>query len=541
MNYKYTLPDPEGKCIIKETDKQALIIIGANGSGKSHLGAWIEQQSMDKIHRIGAQRNLNFNADIALKTYSNAEDLVLYGTSDPSQKARKNHRWDWGKSYTTKLIDDYENVLAALLAMKNNEQDKFVEECKVANASISPYPQPPITAVDKLKKIWRDVFPQRKLLIDDSKFYAKVPEGEEKYNANVMSDGERSVLYFASQVICVPKDKTLIIDEPEVHLHRSIMMRLWRALESTRPDCFFVYITHDTQFASLHENAEKLWIKSYSGGNKWEYEFVVDSELPEQLLLDVLGNRKNILLVEGTCSSYDTKLYGLLYSNWYVIPCEGCAKVIEYHDAFRRLSQLHHCKIAAIVDRDFRTVSEIAALRKKGICVLDVAEIENLFIVPEVLEEMASLLSAEPDAVDRAKEYVINTKFRNVLFQQTTQRYVREIKFKLETADVSEIKSDIEVVKVVMSCITPEVIQKLHADIVAEYQAALYNRRYEEILRLLNMKSIANGVGKFFGLDANKYCEKVLRFLGDTGKNEKLIKAFRKYLPELEGGTDDLP
>lgn len=45
MSYKYFLPDRDGKRQVFETDKQALIIVGANGSGKSHLGAWIEQQN----------------------------------------------------------------------------------------------------------------------------------------------------------------------------------------------------------------------------------------------------------------------------------------------------------------------------------------------------------------------------------------------------------------------------------------------------------------------------------------------------------------
>ena len=44
-------------------------IMGPNGSGKSKLGAWIEQQAFDSVHRIGAQRDLNFNENIALKKH----------------------------------------------------------------------------------------------------------------------------------------------------------------------------------------------------------------------------------------------------------------------------------------------------------------------------------------------------------------------------------------------------------------------------------------------------------------------------------------
>ena len=125
MPFEYSLPDENGNKIIHTTDSGSIIIIGANGSGKSKLGAWIEQQDYNKIHRIGAQRNLNFNENIALKSYSQAEDFVFYGTDDKNRHAHKDLRWNWGKSYTTKLMDDFENVLAALIGLKNNENDKF--------------------------------------------------------------------------------------------------------------------------------------------------------------------------------------------------------------------------------------------------------------------------------------------------------------------------------------------------------------------------------------------------------------------------------
>lgn len=70
MKFKYYLPDEQSDPIPYETNTNALIIIGANGSGKSKLGAWIERQDFKSIHRIGAQRSLTFNENIALKSYS---------------------------------------------------------------------------------------------------------------------------------------------------------------------------------------------------------------------------------------------------------------------------------------------------------------------------------------------------------------------------------------------------------------------------------------------------------------------------------------
>ena len=86
MDFTYWLPDENGNKTENKAASNSVIIIGANGSGKSKLGAWIEQQNMSNIHRIGAQRNLNFKENIPLKSYSQAEDFVLFGTDDASGK-----------------------------------------------------------------------------------------------------------------------------------------------------------------------------------------------------------------------------------------------------------------------------------------------------------------------------------------------------------------------------------------------------------------------------------------------------------------------
>jgi len=191
LEYVYWLPDEQGGKRDYFTTDNVVIIIGANGSGKSKLGAWMEQQSFDKVHRIGAQRNLNFNENISLKSYSQAENLVFYGSSDGNTS--KGQRWNWGKSYTTQMINDFEDVLAALIALKNNENDNYVKDCKEAEVKNEIKPEVPVTVIDSLKKIWDDVFPQRRLELEDSKFFAVFADqnGEHKYSATQMSDGER--------------------------------------------------------------------------------------------------------------------------------------------------------------------------------------------------------------------------------------------------------------------------------------------------------------------------------------------------------------
>ena len=81
MTFTYYLPDANNAPEPHETEKNAIIIIGANGSGKSHLGAWMEMHDKeDRIHRIGGQRNLSFNAKIHLKATQKRQISLYMGS-----------------------------------------------------------------------------------------------------------------------------------------------------------------------------------------------------------------------------------------------------------------------------------------------------------------------------------------------------------------------------------------------------------------------------------------------------------------------------
>lgn len=282
--YDYMLPDVTGKVINKKCENNSLIIIGANGAGKSKLGAWIEKHDMEKVHRVSAQRKLSFNEYIPLKTFEQATNILIYGQAkkDPA----KNLRWGgYGNSakLTATLIDDYECILSALFAKENIQYKEFVSRYNEQNNKGIPFNEVSVTVIDDFQRIWNDIFPQRQIKFDDGKVTTmfKVNGVEHSYKGNEMSDGERVALYLIAQCLCIPKNKTIIIDEPEIHLLRSIMNKLWSAIEKQREDCLFIYITHDTQFAANHSQAEKIWVKSYDGKDHWELEMVENSTLPE--------------------------------------------------------------------------------------------------------------------------------------------------------------------------------------------------------------------------------------------------------------------
>lgn len=531
MAFIYYLPDKNGNKIEYGIQTNAVIIIGANGSGKSKLGAWIERQNMEDVHRIGAQRKLNFSENIPLKSYSQAENFVFYGSSEA--QPQKGQRWDWGQSYTTKLMEDFENVLAALIALSNMENEKFINECKTAEKENRVHPHTPYTAIDKLIDVWDEIFPQRHLKYFDGKFSAVMPQDESKeYSSNQMSDGERAVLYLASQVLCVPENKTLIIDEPEIHLHRSIMNRLWVALENHRPDCLFIYITHDTQFAAMHGNADKIWIKEFDGQN-WIFEKVESSELPEELLLDILGNRRNVLFVEGEKNSYDTQLYSALYPDYYVIACGSCTQVIARTKAFRNNPSVHHCQMYGIIDRDYRSDYEIEKYKENGIYTIAVAEVENLFLVEELIKLMATHMGQSSEdaeaTLQKIKNCVIQKRYAKQIERQICQSVVANLKYQLNSAELSTKDEDSakESLEKVIESLNYEETKKEQE---SRFRVVLEAENYSGVLRVFNEKSIVGMIGEYLGLKNDMYCSTVLALMNGQ-MHDEIVNALTPYLP----------
>ena len=533
MSYKYWLPDEQGNKQDFETDSNAIIIIGANGAGKSKLGAWIEQQDFEKVHRIAGQRNLNFNKNIPLKSYTEAENIVLCGNSIYEKSHQKGNRWGWHDNahYTTTLLNDFEAVLAALIAKDNNQKTNFFDLCREAESLGNIKPNTPCTAFDQLHDIWHNVLPQRDLRISDAKFYADFTKEESlcSYSANEMSDGERAVLYLATQVLCLPENLIIIIDEPELHLHKSIMNRLWKSLERCRQDLLFIYITHDTQFASDHVQAEKIWIKEYDGVN-WKFQKIDKEDLPEELLFEILGSRKNVLFVEGERNSYDTRLYTELYPDYHVVPCGSCTQVIARTKAFRVCSALHDCEVYGLIDRDFRSDYEIEKLKEDNIYTLQVAEVENLFAVEELVRFMANHMGKDSDEVfNSVKEYVIENRFSNQINGQVCESTVAQIKFKLSSAEISK-KSETEAKDSLDAAFADIDYDAIKNEQESYYQDILSRKDYAETLKVFNAKSISSSIGNFFDINDKKYCERVISLLQGHNR-DGIVSSIRPYLP----------
>lgn len=535
MKYKYFLPDANGSRVEKETENNSLIIIGANGSGKTHLGVWIEKSDFDRTHRISAQRSLKFGEYINQKSYEQSTNELLYGASGRDTDHDRKYKWDGSKyNYFISMQEDYEIVLSAVWALQNKQQSEYILECKKQERNGSLHNPVPQMVLERLYDIWHAIFPHRDICIDDGKVVGIMQKDNENviYSGYEMSDGERVALYLICQALCVPENKIIIIDEPEIHLHPSIMNKLWKTLEKERTDCLFIYITHDTQFASNHIRSDKIWVKSFDG-QLWDYEFVENSELPEQLLLTIMGNRKPVLFVEGTNNSYDVQLYQFLYPDYYIIPCGSCSTVITNTKAMNNNPQLHNLKCYGLIDRDYRSDFEIEKYKEQNIFTINVAEVENLFLVQEIVEIIAIHMGKNPnDVFAKVKEYIIQTRFKNQIDHQICNSIVAEIKYKLSTADLNQ-KTDKGIIGELDNLFNSINFDEIKNEKSIIFQKALADEDYSSILELFNEKNISNSVGRFFGIENSEYCKLVIALL-HSEKSQEIKNSLLKYMPVLE-------
>lgn len=501
-----------------------LLFVGANGSGKTRLGTWLEISSpdRDRVFRISAQKSLSMPDTTTPTAIDLAERNLIFGHA--KDIANKNH-YRWQGNPAIGVLNDYEKLMAFLFSDETEMNAKY----KVAQRQSTVKIEPPLTKLDKVKYAWERVLPHRELLVGGLRIQTQVTGDASKiYNSSQMSDGERVIFYLIGQCLAAPKDAIIVIDEPELHLHKSVQAPLWAEVERLRPDCLFVYLTHDIDFAVAQEGSQRIWLKSFDG-ESWDWDLLENkADLPDDLLIEVLGSRKPVLFVEGVNGSHDVSLYREIFTRFLVIPRGSCDQVVQAVRALRANSQLHHLQVYGLIDRDRRTPSEIAALQNDNIYTLEVAEVESLFCTQEVLALVSTRLArnATTDLTQAITQ--VFKQLKTELDTQVSLRVVAEVKFKLNCFDASA--RGISALSGALEQLTLGIdIPALYAQFDGEFKTVIDVEDYRGLLRLYNRKSLPNQVGNSLGLRAGELVELVVR-LSRTEARTDVVNAIKPYL-----------
>jgi len=514
--------------IVEIESSQSILFIGANGAGKTRLGAWIEITSpqSELVHRISAQKSLRFPDSATPRSIELAKKSLLFGHETYTYH-HKNNRW--GGAPATYLQDDFEKLLVYLFSDETEKNAIYKRESKSSTERINP----PVTRIDMVKELWEKILPHRELIIGGLRIQTCIKDQSDKiYNSSEMSDGERVIFYLIGQCLAAPENGIIVIDEPELHLHKSIQIPLWSEIEKLRNDCLFVYLTHDVDFASAKENSKKIWLKSFDG-QSWQWEEISeDSNLPNELIIEILGSRKPIVFVEGENGSFDVSLYREILSDFLVIPRGSCTQVIQSVKALKANSQLHHLQVYGIIDRDRRPQHEIVKLEQDSIYVLNVAEVENLFCAQEILEIVSNRLGREAHQDFQNISDTIFSRLSGEIETQVALRVNDEIKFLLQMFDTSKRK-EAEIQNSLNDVVSNIDVNKLYSENKQLLQGILQQRNYSDLLAVYNRKSLASQISPALGLLNGSLPETVVR-LSKSDCGEVIKNALKPYFGNFQ-------
>ncbi len=536
MSFEITVPKLEGQEKIVIEKGSSVVIVGANGTGKTKLAAYIEESLDLKAHRISAHRALSLNPNVPKISESQALFGLRTGYPNSGAQAghRKGHRWQ--SKGTVALLNDFDFLVQALFAEQSN---KSLETHKKVRSGGITSAEP--TKFETLVDIWERLLPHRTLHItgDAIQVSASAPEEEQRYCGSEMSDGERAVFYMVGQTLVAAGNSIIIFDEPELHVHRSIMSKLWDELESIRPDCAFVFITHDLEFASSRL-ADKYVIREYRPTPYWVIERVPeDTGFDEELTTLILGSRKPILFVEGTNSSLDVAIYRSCYPEWTVIPKGSCEEVIHSVVTMRRNANLTRITCSGIVDADDYCQKDVDYLNTLGISILPVSEIENIILLPAVSKDIAEHegLAGEDltNKLNNLSEAVFDSLNSGNAINEVVARYCRRrIDRLLKKIDLSDAKN-IEEITAKYSIETEGLnIEDIAKSAANRINQAIRERNLPLLLKNYDNKGLIALAGSHLRNcrkgDFESWLVRVLR----NNKVPNLVSTIKGILPEVE-------
>jgi ABC-type cobalamin/Fe3+-siderophores transport system ATPase subunit len=494
-----------------------VVAIGANGSGKTTLSNKFKSYLQNNGVVISAQRILLVpNFDAISNPAKTASELKQWQLRDKSNKSAGEF------SYLQQEFGIVlKNLLADNISAGNSYRKKAIESVN-SGGSIE---KPESTNLDITFQIWNSLIEHRIISCDDGiNITAKSNDGR-SYPAIQMSDGEKVMLYLIAQVLQAPKNGFIVIDEPEMYLHKTILKKLWDLLEVHRADCIFIYLTHDLDFATSRTTAKKIWIKSFTHPDKWEIEDILTDEIPETLMFELLGSRKNILFCEGVKGSIDERVYSILFPELTIMPVGSCFDVINHTKAFNKLKNVN-TQAFGLIDSDHHDSSRLEKLKESDIYYFKVAEVENLFLDSEFLKILANQILAEESNIELIKTDVIEelVKLKEI---QASNYVSAKVNYYFTDSDVSKGNQLVQLESNYQEFLNKVSINEWYEKRILELNEMIDNVDYDNVLVSFNHKGIKRIAGKH--LNISDFTDRSIKLLQS---NEDGKKALNKYFPE---------
>lgn len=403
---------------------EILFVLGANGTGKSSLVHRFYSQHFGQARRISAHRQTWFTSNaITLSPHDKKNTETNIQNTDNNIQSRWMDQFSQQRaSIAIYDLIDAENVRArSITSAVDGDNFALAKELSKKDA--------PLKVINELLRLSNLPI---EISVHESEQLMASRGGGDLYSIAELSDGERNALLIAATVLTSKPGILLVVDEPERHLHRSIISPLLSLLFAQRPDCAFVVSTHDVMLPLDNPTARTLLVRgcTYAGQSvaHWDADLVsANHEIGDELKRDILGGRRKLLFVEGDEHSLDKPIYSLIFPQVSVVAKASCRDVEHAVTGIRDAAGLHWLSAFGIVDNDRRVPEEIATLAAKGVYAVSVFSVESIYYHPEIQSRIAhrqaALTGADPDAlVAAAKTSAIDAVVPHI--QRLSERVV---------------------------------------------------------------------------------------------------------------------
>jgi ABC-type cobalamin/Fe3+-siderophores transport system ATPase subunit len=490
-----------------------ITVIGANGSGKTRFCRKLLQMCGDKAYKLSALKAIF--AENEKNELKGSIDMLFEEATSTGHILKSAATSEFDRLMFLLLHDEFIDLI-------EYKADIILKDDKSASV--------PKTKLDDVVKKWQEVFPKNKILRDGGKLIFTSIDTDQTYSSFRLSDGEKTVLYYIGAVLYAMPEAVILVDDPETFLHHSIMQALWNAVEEMRPDCTFIYNTHDIEFAASRIDNKCVWVKNFDGEQMaWDYDLVNPGEsFSDELYFDLLGSRKPILFVEGDeLHSIDSKLYPLIFTDYTVKPLGSCNKVIEATRSFNELKDFHHLDSHGIVDRDRRTDEEVQYLRDKKIFVPNVAEIENILMLEGVIRTVARHYRKDENRVFMKVKGAVLNMFRSALRQQALEHVRHRVKRNVEMR-IDKRFQNINALEEHMTDLVREINPHgMYEELCRRFHEYERSNDYAGVLKVFNEKSMLpdSNVAQLCGMNSKEgYIRAVLNILKEDGRDAVSIR-----------------
>ena len=378
-----------------------LFVLGANGSGKSGLMQHIHNKHTEQTRWISALRQTFFVRDFQI-----LGSLEKQSTEDAIRGRETSPEYRWTDDYARTKPNLWITDLINMERVRSQEITRLVDARNKDRAmDYSSEHQSPLEIVNQLLK-QSNIPVTLKLENYDTVLASK--NQSEPYSIAQLSDGERAVILIASRILSAPPNTLVLIDEPERHLHQSIVSPFLKALFAKRPDCAFIIATHEVDIPMDNRDSRILLVHDCAHSGKfvvgWDTVLVESKDnIDESLMRDILGARRKLLFVEGEKDSLDNRVYSLIFPKVTIIPKGSFKDVIKAVSGIRSTKHLHRIDAYGIIDRDGRSKENVEKLQANGIYSLDVYIVESIYYEQQVRTKVAEQHSkvTGSDAVDK--------------------------------------------------------------------------------------------------------------------------------------------